>query len=154
MDGEVCQITVFLAHHSGYFHGLQGACYRILVGSSVQLATYDKAKDFFLHHGFHDNLYIHIPSSIVASLFLVVCMNPLDVVLTRLQNQQYVNGKGAIYSGWGDCVRKIATTEGSLGFYKGILPHYARIAPQTILIFTLLEQAKKMFGSYQLGTKD
>lgn len=135
----------------GYLHGLNGACYRILVASSVQLASYDQAKNFFLHHGFHDNIFVHFPSSIISSLFLVVSINPLDVVLTRLQNQKYEAGKGTLYHGWSDCVKKIARTEGFSGFYKGILPHYSRIAPQTILIFGLLEQAKKFFLEHDIG---
>lgn len=81
----------------------------------------------------------------------MVSINPLDVVLTRLQNQKYEAGKGTLYDGWGDCVKKISRTEGFSGFYKGILPHYSRIAPQTILIFGLLEQAKRFCLEHDIG---
>jgi solute carrier family 25 oxoglutarate transporter 11 len=93
-------------------------------------------------------------SSIVSSIFLVIAVNPLDVVLTRQQNQKYEGGRGTLYSGWADCVMKIGRTEGPAGFYKGILPHYARLAPQTILIFLILEQARKYFAEYHIGIKE
>lgn len=89
----------------------------------------------------------------MSSILLVLAVNPLDVVLTRQQNQKYEGGRGTLYTGWLDCVMKIARTEGFGGFYKGILPHYARLAPQTILIFLLLEQARKYFAIYHIGIK-
>ena len=56
-------------------------------------------------------------------------MNPIDVVRTRYYNQNYVNGKGTIYSSGADAVQKIVKTEGPMAFYKGFLPHFLRIGP-------------------------
>ena len=42
-----------------------------------------------------------------------------------------------------DCARKIVTQEGPLGFYKGVLPHYLRLGPHTILTFVFWEQLKQ-----------
>jgi len=73
---------------------------------------------------------------------MAVCLNPSDTVLTRLQNQKIVNGKGATYAGWIDCFLKIARTEGLYGFYKGFWPHYCRLGPHTMAIFVFLEKLK------------
>jgi dicarboxylate transporter 10 len=38
---------------------------------------------------------------------------------------------------------------GPLGFYKGYVPAFIRLAPQTILTFVFLEQLRKHFGYIQ-----
>jgi len=43
---------------------------------------------------------------------------------------------------------KIAKTEGFNGFYKGTLPHYARLAPHTILLLGVFEKVKQVFDNY------
>ena len=35
---------------------------------------------------------------------------------------------------------------GPLGFFKGYIPAFIRLAPQTILTFVFLEQLRKHFG--------
>jgi len=138
----------------GYFRGLSASCYRIFVASAVQLATYDYAKRFLLHLGFRDNIGTHLESSILSSLALVVVLNPFDVILTRLQNQPVVDGKGQLYKNWGDCFIKSARTEGLYGFYKGTIPHYGRLAPHTVALFLFLEQSRKLFHRYEMGYVD
>ena len=75
--------------------GLQGAMLRMVCArytfpdhSGVQLASYDLSKSISKERlGIQDGLLLHVSSAIVASVFLAVAVNPSDVVLTRLQNQ-------------------------------------------------------------------
>ena len=55
-------------------------------------------------------------------------MHPLDLIKTRLQMQRLPPGKIVsrtemhLYSGIGDCFRKMYQSEGFLSFWKGVIP--------------------------------
>ena len=68
----------------------------------------------------------------------VACVNPVDVVRTRLYNAppgRYASGVEAGLA--------LAQTEGLFAFYKGALTHYLRLGPHMVLVFGILEQLKK-----------
>lgn len=103
-------------------------------------------------------LSIHCCSaSTIAALVAAVVTSPFDVVKTRLMNQK--KGGEAYASAFQSVVKvilseivqensntaKIARTEGIGGFYKGFLPYFLRLGPQTILTFVFFEQFAKIF---------
>lgn len=120
------------------------------MASAVQLTTYDQSKGFVLWMGVQDGPFVHIGASIVSGIFLVLALNPFDVITTRLYNQKVEGGKGALYKGWYDCFRKTFQSEGFGGFYKGLIPHYARLAPHTVMLFVLFEQLKRVADKYEI----
>jgi solute carrier family 25 protein 34/35 len=131
---------------AGYFRGLQAAINRMVVASSVQLGTYDKAKELVIKKfHFQEGLLAYTISACIGGFFMTIVLNPLDVVLTRLQNQPIIDGKGSFYKGSVDCILKIAKIEGLYGFYKGTLPHYARLAPHTVILLVVFEKFKKHY---------
>lgn len=48
-------------------------------------------------------------------------------------------------SGIGACVKDVAAT-GYSAFYKGFIPAFTRLGPQTILTFVFFEQFRMRFG--------
>ncbi|PVV00059.1 hypothetical protein BB560_005407 [Smittium megazygosporum] len=140
----------------GLFQGISGSCLRVAIGSPAQLVSYDYFKSVF---GMKfaspgsppDNSFkTHFCSSMAASLFVVVFMNPFDVVNTRLYNQKrdHITNKGVLYNGLFDCIAKTARTEGIAGFYKGITVHYLRMGPHTILTFVAYEHLKSLVDKH------
>lgn len=79
---------------------------------------------------------------------VTTAMNPFDVVSTRLYSQRVVDGKGELYSGVLDCVRKTFKSEGFFGFYKGWTAHYFRLGPHTVCTLLFWEQAKTLAAKY------
>ena len=130
----------------GLWRGADASMIRTGVGSAVQLSTYDATKQFLGNSGWFSNIsdvYLHFSASLMTSLFVVLAMTPLDVVSTRMYNQQAV---GSLYSNAIDCILKTVKTEGITALYKGLIPHYLRIGPHTILTFVLLEQLKAQYA--------
>ncbi|RQM29607.1 hypothetical protein B5M09_005748 [Aphanomyces astaci] len=80
----------------------------------------------------------------VSGLVVTTCMHPFDVVATRLSNQPVVAGRGQLYSGVVDCLRKIWATEGLRGLCKGWTAHYFRVGPHTMFTFVLWEQLQRL----------
>jgi len=117
----------------GLMRGAHAAALRVGVGSSVQLPLYDNSKSLILSTGLlPDNVAAHMAASLVSGVGLVIAMNPFDVVATRLYNQKVESGKGALYSGPFNCLKKILSTEGFYGLYKGVFAHYLRTGPHTV----------------------
>jgi dicarboxylate transporter 10 len=65
---------------------------------------------------------------------------PLDVLKTRT-----MNAKPGEFKGMWDIILYTAKL-GPLGFFKGYVPAFVRLAPQTILTFVFLEQLRFNFG--------
>jgi len=132
------------------YRGVEGSALRVVVGSSVQLATYDQFKLWLIRSGLvNDNIFAHIGSSLVTGLIVATAMNPFDVVATRLYNQKVENGVGVLYSGPIDCFAKTLTSEGFRGLFKGWTAHYFRLGPHVILTFVFLEQLKILTAKFR-----
>jgi len=122
----------------GLFHGATAASLRVAVGSGTQIAGYETIKlKINAATGLTGSL-LHMCSSSMSAAMVAVAMNPFDVITTRLYNNT------RLYNGALDCAVKTLKTEGVRGFFKGVVPHYLRLAPHTILTFVIWEKLKKL----------
>lgn len=122
---------------SGLFRGSGSAVMRTSVGSAVQLPVYNMCKDYFSNNFSFlkkDSKQLYLLSSFITGICVAVAMNPFDVVLTRIYNQN-----GDLYKGPLDCFIKMWRLEGWKSFGKGLGPAIFRLAPHTVLMITFLE---------------
>jgi solute carrier family 25 protein 34/35 len=137
----------------GLFHGAYFGSIRTGAGSSVQLASYDFLK-MRIAEAFHfspNDFLLHLLSSAMSSFVVMVCMNPFDVVMTRVYNAKAASKQSAgaqvvaagQYGGFLSAFRTITQVEGIAGLYKGSMALWARIGPHTIMTFVLLEQLRQ-----------
>ncbi len=69
---------------------------------------------------------------------------PFQVVKTRLQDQRNLYDQ-IQYKGMFDCISKMYKMEGLSSFYRGILAHAIRVAPQGAVAMVWYEQLSKLF---------
>ena len=130
------------------WRGSQPTIVRAMLVTAAQLGAYDQFKYLLLgrYKLFSDGLALHIVASFGAGFVAAVVTNPVDVVKTRIMNQGTVAaGQTPKYAGMLDCFVKIARQEGFGGFYKGFVPNFMRLGPQTIMTFLFYEQFTKMY---------
>lgn len=126
------------------FNGATTATARAVLMTIGQLSMYDQYKYLLLTHVssvFQDNLVTHFTSSLLAGATATTMTQPLDVMKTRM-----MNAAPGEYKSIADCASNIFKTSGLLGFYKGFVPAFVRLAPHTILMFVFLEQLRMRFG--------
>eukprot|EP00730_Choanoeca_flexa_P015384 TRINITY_DN7053_c0_g1_i2.p1 TRINITY_DN7053_c0_g1~~TRINITY_DN7053_c0_g1_i2.p1 ORF type:complete len:255 (+),score=49.38 TRINITY_DN7053_c0_g1_i2:57-821(+) len=135
----------------GLWRGVFGSIPRLMVGSAAQLTSYSKSKETIqsLFPHLQEGIAQQFAASMLAGSFVAVCMNPFDVITTRLYNQPVdpVTKRGVYYSGFLDAFVKIARTEGVTGFYKGLSALYFRIGPHTVLTFVFWERLRALVGA-------
>jgi len=119
--------------------GVDAAVIRVAMGSSVQLSTYEFIKKLVASTGL-EGKPANVAGSFAASFMVVLAMNPMDVVTTRMMNDKTQGGQGTLYKGPLDCLIKTVRAEGIRGIYKGAVAHYFRIGPHTVLGFFLWEE--------------
>ena len=134
---------------TGLFHGYRTACVRTSVGSSVQLASYDTMKTVAARKTKmqSDDVRVHLLSSTIAGVGMVVAMNPFDVLITRCYNNPHQKDTVNIFGAF----RQILQTEGPKGLYKGATGLFLRMTPHTILTFMFLEQLRSLRAARQLA---
>lgn len=72
-------------------------------------------------------------------MMTTLAINPIDVVRVRLYSQPTLpSGRGRLYEGSWDCLKKIMGTEGVLALWKGVDANFLRIGPHTVLTFTFI----------------
>jgi hypothetical protein len=122
---------------------------RAMLVTAAQLGAYDQFKHMLLHQFkiFDDNLKLHVVASFGAGFVAAVVTNPVDVVKTRIMNQGKSSGNTVSprYRGMMHCFATIAAQEGLAGFYKGFVPNFMRLGPQTIMTFIFYEQFTKLY---------
>ncbi|CAI5721167.1 unnamed protein product [Peronospora effusa] len=124
--------------------GVRPNMIRAMLLTTGQIAAYDLTKSMILQNSMvlmHDNLKTHVLASMIAGLVATTACAPADVVKTRLMNMHVPNE----YKSASDCFVQVVKHEGLRGLYKGWLPAYMRLGPQTLLTFVFLEQLCKRF---------
>ena len=76
---------------------------------------------------------------------MTFAINPMDVIRTRVYNQpRDTSGVGLLYAGVQDALGKIVRSEGVAALYKGLVAHFARVGPYTVLSFTFIGELQRL----------
>mmetsp|Transcript_69568 Transcript_69568/g.155068 ORF Transcript_69568/g.155068 Transcript_69568/m.155068 type:complete len:299 (-) Transcript_69568:530-1426(-) len=131
----------------GCFKGVGVSTLRGVLGPGSQLISYNELKTIAITRGADGNATsTHIVCALASAAVSVACVNPVDVVRTRLYNQP---ASGEWYTGAGDVAAQLVRKEGALAFYKGAMTHYLRLGPHMVLVFSFLEQLKILRERYR-----
>ncbi|KAF7993099.1 hypothetical protein HCN44_005880 [Aphidius gifuensis] len=123
------------------FNGCSTATGRAILMTIGQLSFYDQIKQYLLTHAnMNDNLGTHFAASLSAGAIATTLTQPLDVLKTRA-----MNAKPGEFKNIGQLIMYTAKM-GPLGFFKGYVPAFVRLAPHTILTFVFLEQLRIYCG--------
>jgi len=123
------------------FSGVDWATGRAILMTIGQLCFYDQVKLTLLATPyFSDGIATHFTASLCAGAIATTMTQPLDVLKTRSMNAKPGEFKSSM-----DLIRYTAKN-GPLAFYKGYIPAFVRLGPQTILTFIFFEQLRMNFG--------
>ncbi|CAL1298413.1 unnamed protein product [Larinioides sclopetarius] len=123
------------------FSGATTATSRAILMTIGQISFYDQIKHLLQQTSyFKDNLITHFTASTIAGAIATTMTQPLDVLKTRT-----MNAKPGEYRNLWHCITVTAKL-GPLGFFKGYVPAFVRLAPHTILTFVFFEQLRMNFG--------
>lgn len=135
--------------YEGYkalFNGTTMATSRAVLMTIGQLSVYDQFKHILLTKTpdglLRDDTKTHLIASLMAGTTATTLTQPLDVIKTRLMNE----ASGHYKSAW-DVAESIHKDYGPIGFFRGYLPAFVRLAPHTMLTFVFLEELRKYFGT-------
>ncbi|CAF0959648.1 unnamed protein product [Adineta steineri] len=124
---------------------------RAAIVSGVELAAYDWVKKNLIYRFNHtDTIGTHFLASFTAGFAGALASTPIDVVRTRLMNQEKLihnlnsTSTPASYKGVIDCFAKTIKNEGFFALYKGFFPAWLRLGPWNIVFFIVFEQLKKL----------
>lgn len=124
------------------FNGWNWATGRAILMTIGQVAFYDSIKQGLLESGyFSDNIILHFTASTCSGAIATTMTQPLDVCKTRAMNAKPGEFKGPL-----DLIKYTAKAGGPLAFYKGYVPAFVRLGPQTILTFVFFEQLRLNLG--------
>ncbi|RCI11920.1 hypothetical protein L249_4225 [Ophiocordyceps polyrhachis-furcata BCC 54312] len=117
---------------------LPNSC-RAAVMTAGQLATYDAFKRLLIRYTpMADTLSTHLSASFLAGLAAATATSPIDVIKTRVMSSSQDQG---IFRLVGD----IYKTDGFRWMFKGWLPSFLRLGPQTICTFVFLEMHRNAY---------
>ena len=121
---------------------------------AIHFLCYDKLKSFYTRtfKQQSDNYSLNPAESLIiggtTKIFAALSTYPLQVIKTRLQDQRNMYDK-VRYTGMVDAIRKMYVTEGLEAFFRGIVPHAFRVAPQAAVTLMLYEQIMKALDTME-----
>ncbi|EGG05549.1 uncharacterized protein MELLADRAFT_52769 [Melampsora larici-populina 98AG31] len=81
--------------------------------------------------------------SIAGSVSSITISQPLDVIKTRVQNQNFESKQGGMM-----VIKEIMKNEGIGAFFKGLTPKVLVVGPKLIFSFTMAQSLIPLFGKY------
>lgn len=121
------------------FRGVVPNSARAVLMTTSQLVTYDIFKGFCMGFGgMSDNLTTHFTASFMAGFVATTTCSPVDVIKTRVMSAESQQGLFKL-------LKDIIAKEGVTWVFRGWLPSFIRLGPQTIATFVFLEQHKKIY---------
>lgn len=130
----------------GMFRGVGTNTMRGFLGPGSQIVAYTLFKEKAGAIGYDEShITTHVACSLASAAVSVMCVNPADVLRTRIFNQPFdSNGKGLWYRNGFHAGLKVVTVEGPFALYKGASANLMRLGPHMVLVFVFLEQFKMM----------
>lgn len=124
---------------SSLVRGITPNMVRAILMNSSQLASYDFFKEVLESSGYFTKgtLAHYLTSSLLAGTVATTITSPADVVRARLMN---VRGKE---SGVPELIKALRR-EGPLFLFRGWVPSWIRLAPQTVILLTVLEKLRHL----------
>ena len=93
----------------------------------------------------HGRWWRDASSGAAAGMVSVLALHPLDVIKTRLQVQDGVDRRAAVYRGTVHAFRTVASQEGTRGFYAGVVPALVGSTVAWGVYFTMYNNAKARY---------
>lgn len=132
---------------AGLWTGARVTVIRAMLLSACVLGIGSEIKQRLTQTGvFGDDgkLFHGLPLLFVATLCSSFCANivsnPVDVVKSRMQNQNKNSNTQQQYNGMVDCFGKIIKDEGVPKLWSGFVPAFIKLAPYTIISLMLTEK--------------
>ncbi|KAK9825837.1 hypothetical protein WJX81_001343 [Elliptochloris bilobata] len=141
--GAVAVVRSVLAKDgvTGLWKGTMPSAIRGTLLTASQCATYDDTKRAWMRYtGWQDGLATHVGVSMITGLAATTITAPVDVVKTHMYCA------GSRYTNPLHCATDIARREGLRGFFKGWTANYARLGPQTTIMFVVMEKMRYLAG--------
>jgi len=123
---------------SSLARGLAPNTIRAILMNASQLVSYDFFKDVILSHNLMSNgIPLHFVASALAGTVATTICAPADVVKSRVMNARGSEGPIKL-------LVENFKREGPRFLFKGWLPAWIRLTPNTICMFVFLEQLRKV----------
>ncbi|PWW76677.1 mitochondrial carrier [Tuber magnatum] len=121
------------------FRGIWPNTLRAALMSTCQLATYDQFKTQLMKLPFfEDGLVTHFSASLMSGLVATTVCSPVDVIKTRIMTSH--DSRGIMH-----LLTDITGREGVSWMFRGWVPSFIRLGPQTVLTFIALEQHQRVW---------
>jgi len=131
----------------GLFRGLIPGAQRAGIIAGVHLPAYDFSKRCILDSQIFadgDCIWTHFIASFCSGLVTSLVSNPIDVIKTRMMNQQDLPGRTRSYKNSLDCLSCTCRTEGVQALFKGLVPGFFRYGPWSVIFFVTYEQLRNV----------
>ncbi|KAH8677348.1 putative mitochondrial dicarboxylate protein [Xylariales sp. PMI_506] len=122
-----------------WFRGVWPNSVRAALMNAGQLASYDTFKGLLLAHTpLGDTTATHFTASFLAGFVATTVCSPVDVIKSRVMSAHSQQGVASL-------LRDITAKEGFGWMFKGWVPSFLRLGPQTICTFLFLEAHRKVY---------
>ncbi|KAI0181489.1 mitochondrial dicarboxylate carrier [Hypoxylon sp. FL1284] len=126
-----------------WFRGVWPNSTRAALMNASQLATYDTFKAvLMMYTPLGDTITTHFASSLLAGFMATTICSPVDVIKSRVMSTSHKQGIAHL-------LREIYAKEGVSWMFKGWVPAFLRLGPQTICTFLFLEAHRKAYRRWK-----
>ncbi|KAJ3068002.1 Exosome complex component RRP41 [Podochytrium sp. JEL0797] len=119
------------------FSGVEATMLRAVLVTIGLSVTYDMVKMEMVSMGFVDGVVVQVVASLVGAFVATTICSPVDVIKSRIMAQ--APSSREFVGGAVDTGVKIWRKEGFGAFFKGWVPSFVRLGPNSVITFVVLE---------------
>jgi len=141
-----------ISHEGGgmrsLWRGSGATVQRAALLTAAQMPSYDHMKHTLVDNGHMQEGYpCHFISCMGAGVVAAALTSPVDLAKSRVMAQPVdTAGRGTLYKGTVDCLRRVVQTEGPTAVFKGFNSQWLRIGPHTTISLMVFEQLRRLAG--------
>jgi len=150
---SVASALMEISKESGGVRNLWRGCgptmQRAALVTASQVPSYDHVKHHMINAGYLQEGYkCHFFCCMVAGVVAAAVTSPVDLAKSRVMAQPVDphTGKGLLYQGTFDCLRRVAITEGPVALFKGFNGQWLRLGPHTTISLMIFEHLRHIAG--------
>jgi solute carrier family 25 (mitochondrial dicarboxylate transporter), member 10 len=128
---------------SSVWRGVGPNTARAVLANASQLASYDYFKSICLSLNMSDSLGTHLCTSVAAGFVTTTVCSPVDVIKSRIMSG--VGLRVPVLK----MIQAASQKEGLLWMFRGWVPSFMRLGPQTVFTMAFFEQHKKWYRQWK-----
>jgi solute carrier family 25 phosphate transporter 23/24/25/41 len=130
---------------TGLYKGMGTSCLGVAPFVALNFASSEGLRELSKKYGYTQGVFSSLAIGSIGGIIAMTLTYPTELLRRRMMVQG-IGGEPRLYNSIWDACKKIASTEGYRGFYRGMLVTYYKVIPSTAISWAVMDICARLFN--------